>query len=64
MLIKKKPQIGMLALMHGLYDESQPEIPANQTIFIEDVVKQLADVVEIDFPGLSKERADTERIVK
>ncbi len=50
--------------MHGLYDKSQPEIPANQEKFLRDVVAQLSDVVEIDFPGISKERWDTERIVK
>ena len=64
MLQKMKPRIGVLALMQGLYDHSQPEIPANQTKFIRDVISQLADVVDIDFPGLSKERPDAERIVK
>ena len=64
MLKKVKPQIGILALMQGLYDESQPEIPANQTKFVEEVIAQLGDSAEFIFPGLSKERADTERIVK
>jgi len=64
MLQKMKPRIGILALMQGLYDHSQPEIPANQTRFVQDVIGQLADVVEVDFPGLSKERPDAERIVK
>ena len=64
MLKKEKPRIGVLALMQGLYDHSQPEIPKLQTKFVNDVINQLADVVEIDFPGLSKERPDAERIVK
>jgi L-arabinose isomerase len=64
MLQKMKPRIGILALMQGLYDQSQPEIPANQTKFVQDVISQLADVVDVDFPGLSKERPDAERIVK
>ncbi len=64
MLTKTKPKIGLLALMHGLYDKSQPEIPANQEKFLRDVIAKLSDVVEIDFPGISKERWDTERIVK
>ena len=41
MLTKVRPKIGILALMQGLYDESQPEIPANQTRFVEDVIKHL-----------------------
>jgi len=64
MLKKCKPQIGILALMHSLYDESQPEIPAYEENFVNDVMKQLSDVVDFDFPGLSKERSDTERIVR
>jgi L-arabinose isomerase len=64
MLQKEKPKIGILALMQGLYDESQPEIPANQIKYVNDVINQLADVVEVDFPGLSKERPDAERIIK
>ncbi len=64
MLQKTKPRIGILALMQGLYDHSQPEIPANQTKFVQDVINQLAEVVDFDFPGLSKERPDAERIVK
>ena len=64
MLTKTKPKIGFLGMMQGLYDKSQPEIPANQERFVKDVIAQLADVVDIDFPGISKERQDTERIVK
>lgn len=64
MLNLVKPRIGILALMQGLYDESQPEIPANQTKFVEDVIGQLKDAAEFVFPGLSKEREQTERIVK
>lgn len=64
MLKKEKPRIGVLALMQGLYDVSQPEIPVLQTKFVNDVIAQLSDAVEIVFPGLSKERPDAERIVK
>lgn len=64
MLNLVKPRIGVLALMQGLYDESQPEIPRNQTKFVEDVIKQIGEAGEFVFPGLSKEREDTERIVK
>lgn len=64
MLNKSKPKIGILALMQGLYDESQPEIPVNQTKYVNDVIEQLSDIADFDFPGLSKERVDSERIVK
>ncbi len=64
MLTKARPKIGILALMQGLYDESQPEVPKNQTQFVNDVIEQLSDVADFTFPGLSKERDDTERLVK
>lgn len=64
MLTKARPKIGILALMQGLYDESQPEIPIKQTQFVNDVINQLSDVADFVFPGLSKERVDTERIIK
>jgi hypothetical protein len=30
MIEKRKPRIGLLAIMHGLYDEKQPEITQKQ----------------------------------
>ena len=62
MLNLVKPRIGILALMQGLYDESQPEIPANQTKFVEDVIGQLKDAAEFVFPGLSADRAYCKRL--
>jgi L-arabinose isomerase len=64
MLTKEKPRLGLLAIMHGLYDESQPEIPKQQTVFANDVIRQLGDIADIDFPEIGKDRAATERIVK
>jgi L-arabinose isomerase len=64
MLKPVKPRIGIHALMQGLYDESQPEIPANQTKFINDVIARLSNAAEFIFPGLAKEKVDTDRIVK
>ncbi|MGI6333121.1 MAG: hypothetical protein ACOX1A_00515 [Saccharofermentanales bacterium] len=64
MVTKERPRIGFLGLMQGLYDKSQPELPKMQEQFALDVVKQLQDVADIDFPGPAKERADIERIVK
>lgn len=63
-LEKVRPHIGVLALMQGLYDESQPEIPANQTKYMLEVLDSLSDIADFDFPGLAKERPDIERIVK
>ncbi len=63
-LEKTRPHIGILALMQGLYDESQPEIPANQTVYVKQVIARLSDVADFEFPGLAKERPDIERIVK
>ena len=62
-LEKVRPRIGILALMQGLYDESQPEIPAAQTKYVQQVIEQLSDVADFEFPGLAKERPDTERII-
>ena len=64
MLKKSKPKIGLLGMMQGLYDKSQPEIPKYEQKFVDDIINQLKDVVDIDFPGISKERSDTERFVK
>lgn len=62
-LEKVRPRIGILALMQGLYDESQPEIPAEQTKYVKRVIEQLSDIADFEFPGLAKERPDTERII-
>ncbi|ACL75395.1 L-arabinose isomerase family protein [Ruminiclostridium cellulolyticum] len=64
MITKQKPRIGFLGLMQGLYDESQPELPKMQEAFAREVVEQLKDVADIDFPGPAKEREDIERYVK
>ena len=63
-LEKVRPHVGILALMQGLYDESQPEIPANQTKYVNEVIAQLSDIADFEFEGLAKERPDIERIVK
>ena len=63
MIESRKPKIGMLGIMHGLYDESQPEITRNQEQFAQDVVTSLEDRIEIHFPRAAKSRADIEQIV-
>ena len=64
MLTMQKPKIGFLGLMQGLYDKSQPELPKMQEKFALQVVEQLKDVADVDFPGPAKEREDIERYVK
>jgi len=64
MITKQKPKIGFLGLMQGLYDVSQPDLPKMQEKFAKQVVEQLKDVAEIDFPGPAKERSDIEKYVK
>ena len=64
MLMMQKPKIGFLGLMQGLYDKSQPELPKMQEKFALQVVEQLKDVADVDFPGPAKEREDIERYVK
>ncbi|MCF0146287.1 MAG: arabinose isomerase, partial [Eubacterium sp.] len=63
-LKKVYPRIGILALMQGLYDESQPDIPADQTAFIQGVIKRLDGTAEYVFPGLAKERSQIEKYVR
>lgn len=64
MLIGQKPKIGFLGLMQGLYDHSQPELPAYCEAYARDVIKQLSDAMDIDFPGAAKDRATIEKYVK
>ncbi|MFW5999571.1 MAG: L-fucose/L-arabinose isomerase family protein [Halanaerobiaceae bacterium] len=64
MKTKDKPKIGLLGIMHGLYDESQPEVTENQEKYAREVIAHLDDVADIDFPGAAKGREDIERIVE
>ena len=64
MLRNEKAKLGLLAIMHDIYNESQPEIPSNQTAFINEVIKRLKDAAEIDFPEIGMDRVSIERIVK
>jgi L-arabinose isomerase len=64
MIVKQKPKIGFLGVMHGLYDVSQPEIPENQEKFAKSVVKRLENAADIDFPQVAKDREQIEKVVK
>lgn len=59
----KKPKIGLLGIMHGLYDEKQPEITARQEKWAREVLSRLSDIADIDFPRAAKSRADIEAIL-
>jgi L-arabinose isomerase len=60
----RKPKIGLLGLMHGLYDKSQPDLPAQQETFARELVDGLKDVADVEFPGAAKDRALIEKFVK
>ena len=62
MVSYQKPKIGFLGIMHGLYDEKQPEITRMQETWAKQVAATLSEVADIDFPGAAKSRQDIERI--
>jgi L-arabinose isomerase len=64
MISIRKPKIGLLGLMHGLYDKSQPDLPAQQETFARELADRLKDVAAVDFPGAAKDRALIEKYVK
>ncbi len=59
----RKPKIGLLGIMHGLYDEKQPEITAQQEEFGRSVVARLSDSADITFKCAVKTRAQIEEVV-
>ena len=54
----------MLGIMHGLYDESQPQITTQQEGFAKQVAARLAGVADVIFPGAAKSRAAIEDRVR
>jgi L-arabinose isomerase len=63
MIESRKPKIGFLGIMHGLYDEKQPEITRIQEDWAREVAATLKTMVDIDFPRAAKSRQDIESIV-
>ena len=59
----RKPKIGLLGIMHGLYDEKQPEITAQQEEFGRSVVARLSEAADITFKTAAKTRAQIEEVV-
>jgi len=64
MVKQRKPRIGMLGIMHGIYDEKQPEITRNQEAYARAVCAHLSDVADVQFPRAAKCKEDIEAIVK
>ncbi|MCF7803946.1 MAG: L-fucose/L-arabinose isomerase family protein [Candidatus Marinimicrobia bacterium] len=58
-----KPKIGLLGIMQELYDDTLPNITEHQEAYAREVIDQLSDVVEIDFPKAARNRADIEEVV-
>ncbi|MEX2601298.1 MAG: L-fucose/L-arabinose isomerase family protein, partial [Balneolaceae bacterium] len=63
MRFNRKPKIGFLGIMQELYDASIPDITTRQESYAREVCSQLADVVDIEFPGAARNRDDIERIL-
>lgn len=55
-----KPKIGLLGIMHGLYDEKQPEITEQQEKFAREVVASLSNVADVTFKKAAKTRIQIE----
>ena len=61
MELNRKPKIGLLGIMHGLYDEKQPEITVNQEQWARELVGRLEGSADITFPGAAKSREHIEK---
>jgi len=59
----RKPKIGLLGIMHALYDEKQPEITEKQEKFARDVIEKLSDVADVTFRKAAKTRSQIEETV-
>jgi L-arabinose isomerase len=64
MKVQRKPRIGFLGIMHGLYDEKQPEITTMQEKFAREVAQSLSGIADVYFPGAAKSRQDIQQIVR
>ncbi|MFH0758463.1 MAG: L-fucose/L-arabinose isomerase family protein [Bacteroidota bacterium] len=60
-MIKRKPKIGFLGLMQGLYDAFMPELTGRQEKYAGEVIAKLRPGLDIHFPGASKTREDVEK---
>ena len=60
-MTKRKPKIGFMGLMQGLYDSFMPEITERQENFAREVIRTLSPNIDIQFMGASKTREEAER---
>ena len=60
-MTKRKPKIGFMGLMQGLYDAFMPEVTPRQEKFAKDVIGKLSPGLDIHFFGASKTREDAEK---
>lgn len=61
--IQSKPKIGFLGIMAGAYEPIFPGIIKAQEDYARDVVKDLSDIIELDFPKAATCREEIEGMV-
>ena len=61
---RRLPRLGLLGLMTDGYEPIFPGITARQEAYAREIVRDLADVAEIYFPGAAMNRADIESKVR
>ena len=64
MIVKRKPRIGLLTIMLGAYEPLFPGIMNKQGCFVEDVIKSVSHIADIDFNGVAYDRESIEHNVK
>jgi L-arabinose isomerase len=57
---KRKPKIGLVGLMQGLYDAFMPEVTPRQEKFAREVAMLLGESVDVTFTGAVKTREEAE----
>jgi L-arabinose isomerase len=58
------PRIGLLGIMQELYDDDLPGITERQGRYAQEIADQLADEVDVHFPGPARNRSDIEECVR
>lgn len=61
---RRKPKLGLLGLMTDGYEPLFPGITARQEAYVKEIIDDMADVVDIYFPGPAGNRAEIEEKVK
>jgi len=63
MIEKRKPRIGLLGIMQELYDKDLPGITKRQESYARDIINQLSDVADWEFPKAARNRDDIEEVL-